>query len=321
MLAPIILFVFKRPLHTKNILDSLSKNLESSKSIIYIYCDGPKNTSNSDEVFKINEVRKICDAENRFLKVNIIKQEHNKGLANSIIEGVTKVVNLYGKVIVLEDDLILSPYFLSYMNDSLHRYEKNNNVGQIGGCNYFAFGDEFPNYFFWSVPDSLGWGTWKNRWEKFYYDSKELYNIVNNRRLINKFNAFGAYDFMNLLKDQIDGKVDSWAIRWHGTCIVNDWKTLYSNPSMTNHIESIDATHAPVNILPPLCDKIPNYFSIRTRVLKKIIFAYRLYYENHPDSNQSNISNKSFFSDFTTVLKEKIHKNLKKIIFLLTNKY
>ena len=316
MYAPIVIFVYNRPEKTIDLLNSLSKNSEASNSNIYIFSDGPKLNASNLEIEEIEMVRQICRNENRFLNTKIFQREKNIGLAKSIIDGVTHIVNLHGKVIVLEDDLILSPFFLKFMNDSLYRYEKNKKVGSIGGCNYFAYGEKYSDFFFFDIPDSLGWGTWKDRWEKFDEDPFTIYNkIIKSNNLVSKFNAHGAYDFIKLLKDQMEGKVDSWAIRWHGTCILNNWKTLYSNPSMTNHIESINATHSPYSLTPPLVTKTPFFKTIRVVVGNDIINSYIKFYNNHPDSYQNSLkANSVGFIFYFKRLKEKILIIVKKII-------
>jgi hypothetical protein len=277
--APIILFTYNRPEHTQKVLDTLAQNEESKDSLLYIFCDGAKDDATVDCLIKIEKVRGIVNAENRFKEVVIKVQKKNKGLANSIIDGVTEVVNRHGKVIVLEDDLVISPYFLAYMNDSLDRYENNLKVGQIGACNFFGCGKKFPDYFFVPLPDCLGWATWKDRWSFFNFDVDELTKqLENDEDKKHIFNAYGAYDFMDMLALQKQGKVDSWAIRWQSVCVLKGWLTLYPNPSMTNHIESNEATHANVNITPPMTFLLPVFRTIEVEEIDKVITAFKLGY-------------------------------------------
>jgi hypothetical protein len=265
-------------------LNSLVENVESKDSILYVFCDGAKQNSNDEDLVRIEEVRKLINAENRFKEVVIKVEEKNKGLANSIINGVTEVVNIHGKVIVLEDDLILSPFFLSYMNDSLERYENNSSVGQIGACNFFACGNYYPDYFFVPLPDCLGWATWKDRWGSFNSNVAELTKQLEEDEVKKHiFNAYGAYDFMGMLDLQKQGKVDSWAIRWQAVCVLKGWLILYPNPSMTNHIESNEATHANINITPPINIKLPNFYTIEVKEINKVITAFKLGYSGKGD--------------------------------------
>jgi len=282
--APIVLFTYNRPLHTQHILDSLAQNQEAKDSVLYVFCDGAKVNTANEDLLKIDAVRTLVSAENRFKKVIIKIQQDNKGLANSIIEGVTEVVNKYGKIIVLEDDLILSPFFLSYMNDSLDRYKDNLSVGQIGACNFFACGKKYPNYFFVPLPDCWGWATWKDRWEYFNPNVDELTKqLEGDEAKRNVFNAYGVYDFMNMLNLQKQGKVDSWAIRWQAVCVLKGWLTLYPNPSMTHHIESNEATHANVNITPPMTFLLPDFYTIEVKEINEVIAAFKLGYSGKGD--------------------------------------
>lgn len=283
MLAPIAIFAYSRPKHFKNVLDSLFNNEEAKDSELYIFCDGAKQNCTEETLAKIKEVREIAKTENRFKKVTVIVQDANKGLANSIITGVTQVVNQHGTVIVLEDDLIVSPYFLSFMNDGLTRYQKNQDVAEIGACNFFACGEKFPNYFVSPMAETWGWATWKDRWEKFSSDSVSLYKELESNNLMHKFNAYGAYDMQGMLKDQIFGKVDSWAIRWQAVMVLNDMYCLHSNPSHAHHVESFEATHASVNITPPLVLEKPVFETISIAENAKVIEALKRGYAGKSD--------------------------------------
>lgn len=310
-LAPIVLFTYNRPIHTQQVLDSLASNSESKDSLLFIYCDGAKGSADKQCLSSIEETRKVAFREQRFKKVFVIEQPENKGLANSIIEGVTNVVNQYGNVIVLEDDLILSPYFLCYMNDSLERYRDDLNVGQIGGCNFFACGSAFPKTFFIPISDCLGWATWKDRWKAFTPDGGYLLNQLKNQDIIHKFNAYGSYDMEGMLKNQIAGKVSSWAIRWQAVCVINNWLTLYPNPSVTNHIESSNATHANLNIIPPLIATRPRLKTVEVKELDVVIQAMKLGYSGSGDYygksiNKQQVPVRRFVAKFWRKLRNKL---------------
>lgn len=283
-LAPIVLFAYNRPLHTQQVLDSLAGNAEAKDSVLYIYCDGIKSNPAQGDLNKIDAVRAIVKSENRFKEVIPVIAEENKGLENSIIDGVTNVINRHGKVIVLEDDLIISLFFIAYMNDSLDRYENNLAVGQIGACNFFACGKNYPNYFFVPLPDCLGWATWKNRWDFFNPNINELLlELKKNEDKVHIFNAYGAFDFMGMLYDQIKNKSTSWDVRWQAVCVLKGWLTLYPNPSMSNHIESEDATHVNKNITPPIATIAPVFHSVEVKEVSRVIRAFKLGYSKKGD--------------------------------------
>lgn len=306
--APIVLFTYNRPWHTQRLLDSLAKNAEAKESLLYIFADGVKENADAATIKSIKETRKIINGEKRFKDVIITEQKKNKGLANSIIDGVTSIVNKHGNVIVLEDDLILSPYFLLYMNDALKRYENNTSVAQIGACNFFACGPKYPSSFFLAMSECLGWGTWKNRWEKFNPDANYLLAELNQKNLMTRFNAYGAYDMEGMLKAQIAGTVSSWAIRWQAVCVLNNWLTLYPNPAFTNHIESNEATHANKNILPPLCNTLPTLTTIEVKEIPEVIEAMKKGYANTGDY-------------YGNTKKQSLKQILKKIVLIFIPKF
>ena len=307
-LAPIVLFTFNRPVHTQNVLNSLAICEESKESILYVFCDGAKESTDEIGLSKIQEVRKIVSSENRFKQIIVTNQEKNEGLANSIITGVNQVIHKHGKVIVLEDDLVFSPYFLSYMNDSLNRYEKDYGVGEIGACNFFANGPKFPKTFFANMPDTWGWATWKDRWQYFNLDAVSLYKELEKKKLMYQFNAYGSYDMEGMLKEQIFGKVDSWAIRWQATMVLNNWLCLYSNPAFSNHIDSVDATHARINVTPPLQLDRTNFETVDVIELPEVIEAMKKGYAGKSD----------YFGNYKSkYIKKKTGKIIKKVLLFL----
>jgi hypothetical protein len=247
--APIVLFTFNRPIHTQKVLDSLALCEESSQSDLFIYCDGVKDDVDTEGLNKIQEVRKIVDSENRFKKVTITLHEKNKGLANSIIDGVTEIVNKYGKIIVVEDDLIVSKGFLKYMNQALTIYEDEPKVGCIHAWNYlFKNVENFESTFFLKGADCWGWATWKSSWDLFNPDASYLLNqIVSNKQEF-EFNRKNTHEFIQMLKDQIEGKINSWAIRWHASLFYNDKYCLHPTNSLVNNIGFDDLGTHTINL-------------------------------------------------------------------------
>lgn len=217
-LAPIILFTYNRPWHTKQTLDALVKNDLASDSVLYIYSDGPKLNASVDQINKIKEVREIIHAVVGFKDVIIVESDVNKGLANSIISGVTEVINIHEKVIVLEDDLITHQYFLSYMNKSLVFYSKYNSVFSICADRPFHNKMKVPSNYEYDVFVSLrffsyGWATWKNRWEHINWNIDQLEEFLKKKYQIDAFNR-GGYDLTSMLIMQVKNQIDSWAIRF-----------------------------------------------------------------------------------------------------------
>ncbi len=245
-LAPIILFVYNRPDMVELTLKSLQQNELAAKSELFIYADGPKENATPEQLSKIKQVREVIKSKNWCGTVNIIEREKNKGLAPSVIEGVTEIVNKYEKVIVVEDDVLLSPYFLNYMNDALEVYKDNEKVLSVGSWNYFASGEEFKNdHFFFRYPDSIAWATYKRSWTLFESNAEQVYAKLKKENLLSKFNGDGnAKYFENMLKMQIEGNINSWAIRWTATAAIHKMLAVFPKVSMSKHIGfGAEATH------------------------------------------------------------------------------
>jgi len=222
-LAPVTLFVYNRFDHTKKTIEALQKNKLATESDLIIFSDGPKNDSTKDEV---NKVRDYLKTVNGFKSVSLIEREKNFGLAQSIINGVTDVVSRYGKIIVLEDDLISSPYFLQYMNQALDLYESTERVISIHGYIY-PVKNSLPETFFLRGADCWGWATWERGWNLFEADGQKLLTELKNKKLERDFNWDNAYPFTQMLRGQIKGFNNSWAIRWHASAFIKDKLTLY----------------------------------------------------------------------------------------------
>lgn len=211
-LSPIALFIYKRPEHTIRTLKSLMKCAEYEDSPLYIYCDGAKDNENQELVEKTRLVAKELVGD----KAIFIESKVNKGLANSIILGVTQITNKFGKVIVLEDDLTVSPYFLTYMNSALDAYEHEQSVMQVSGFIFptSAFSHRTKAMFF-PFTVSWGWATWKRAWDKFDSETLGWEELQTNKEMRKRFNLDGYYDYAETLNLQKMGKVDSWAVRWY----------------------------------------------------------------------------------------------------------
>ena len=247
-LAPIVLFVYNRPRHTEQTLNALAANDLADQSILFIYADGPKAGASAEVLGNIQKTRSLIKAKKWCKEVHILESDVNKGLADSVIKGVTEVINKYEKVIVLEDDIVTSTSFLNYMNDSLNTYVDEQKVLSIGAFNFFATDKNVSDTFFIPIPDCWGWATWKNKWQLFESNPQKLLNKLRENNLIDKFNLGGAYNFENMLIDQIKGNINSWAIRWQAVAYLNNMLTLYPKYSVTKNIGfDADGTHSSSN--------------------------------------------------------------------------
>jgi len=232
MLAPIALFVYNRLWHTKQTVEALQKNKFARESDIFIFSDASKIPTTASSV---QEVRDYIKGITGFKSITIHERLENLGLANSIIDGVTRVCDEYGKVIVLEDDLVTSPYFLQYMNNALDLYEGEDTVISIHGYNYPVEGD-LPDTFFLRGADCWGWATWRCGWALFNNDGQFLLDELRRRKLTRLFDFNGAYPYTEMLVEQIKGTNDSWAIRWYASAFLANKLTLYPGRSLVHNI-------------------------------------------------------------------------------------
>ena len=229
--APILLFVYNRPEHTRRCIESLTRNALAANSTLYIYADGPKDTTQQTAV---DEVRSYLRTIRGFKTVNLIERKENWGLARNIIDGVTTQVNRYGKVIVLEDDLVVAPYFLQFMNDALETYKDEPKVGHIQACD-FTQDPSLPETFLIKWTGSWGWATWERAWKHFNPNGKALLEELEQRKLTYTFDFNGKYGFTRMLRRQIEGKNNSWAIRWNASLFLKDILSLNVGRSLVQN--------------------------------------------------------------------------------------
>lgn len=273
MLAPIALFVYNRPVHTRKTLMALEANKLAEQSDIYIFSDAAKNAQDIDQV---NKVRSILREPWKFKHIFIIERSHNKGLANSIIAGVTQVVQQHGKIIVLEDDLETSPFALIYFNEALNRYENQERVMEISGYMYpIELEKNLPQTFFFRVATSWGWATWDRAWKNFNPDIEEL--TKNFRKKDRKaFSIDGTENFWKQVKQFKAGKINSWAIRWYLSIYNSRGLVLYPRVSyIQNTGTDGSGTHSDV-------DQV-----YRVKLAKKAVKKYPAMVEEDPVAYQA----------------------------------
>lgn len=239
--APIVMFTYCRLANTKETIEHLLKNDEAKYSDLIIYSDAPKNERAEEGVKK---TREFIHSISGFKSIKIIEREKNMGLANSIVDGVTSIVNQYGRVIVLEDDLSVSPYFLKYMNEGLDRYEERKDIASIHGYIY-PVKKKMPEALLIKGADCWGWATWKRAWDVFCFDANVLYKKILNAHLEREFDFNNSYPYVDMLKRQIDGSAGSWAICWYASAFLKNMYTLYPGQSLVqlNDIVGDGATH------------------------------------------------------------------------------
>jgi hypothetical protein len=292
-LAPIALFTYNRPIHTQRTLIALSQNIGFKKSPIYIFSDGPKN---NEDILLINQTRNVIRKLNH-PKKKIIFKKKNIGLSQSIINGINYVLKKHKRIIVLEDDLLTSPFFLEYMNNALEKYEDNIDIISINGFSFPI--KNLPETFFLKDTGCWGWATWKKEWNYFENDAKKLLYLLKKNDLLYRFDLNGSYPYKKMLYKQINNKISSWAIRWRAVAILNNKLTLHPGKSLVVNIGfdgsgencrefngyNVSLTSSPIRLFPEdvnensiVLKKLSNYFVEIKK--KKILYYLKNFFKN-----------------------------------------
>ena len=233
--APIALFTYNRADHTRRAVESLLQNAEAKDSALFIFSDGPKNEKT---VRGVADNREYIHTVTGFKTVTIVEREKNWGLANSLIAGITDVINKYGRVIVVEDDLILSPYFLKFMNDGLEKYKDDDRVGTITGF-VPPIEEKLPETLFLTYCQCWGWATWKRAWDLLETDARPLLKGLRFKR--KKFDVGGGVCNYGNLYCQKVGLVDSWYLRYYASLFLKGKLSLYPGRSVATN-EGLDGS-------------------------------------------------------------------------------
>ncbi len=289
--APIALFTYNRADHTQRAVESLLKNAEAKFSDLFIFSDGPKTP---EKKAGVEENRKYIHTISGFKSISIIEREKNWGLANSLIAGITEVINKYGKVIVVEDDLILSPYFLQFMNEGLEKYKDDDRVGTITGF-VPPIKDKLPETFFLKYFQCWGWATWKRAWDLLETDARPLLKGLRFKKT--KFDVGGGVGNYGNLYCQKVGLVDSWYLRYYASLFLKDKLSLYPGRSMVTN-DGLDGTgtHCGVDLVKAfLSDNSHAPIILRNIDVKEDVQSYKVFKSYF----LSQLPSKSFKSEFS----------------------
>jgi hypothetical protein len=230
--APVALFAFRRPEHLERTVAALARARGAAETDLIVFCDGPRNADDEDAV---QQVRDLARSLRGFASVTVHEAEANRGLAASVIAGVDTVLDGSDTVIVLEDDMIVAPDFLDYMQAGLHLYADSPSVVSIHG--YCPSSEEsLPDSFFLRGADCWGWATWRRGWSLFDPDGAGLLRDIESRGLEREFDIDGAYPYTRMLRDQVAGRIDSWAIRWYASAFLRSGLTLYPGVTRVRNI-------------------------------------------------------------------------------------
>jgi len=231
--APIALFVYNRPKHLQKTIIALQKNELAAASDLFIFADGLRHISHEEGFRQVQNILKQNFT--GFRKVEICYRPKNYGLAQNIMSGVSQLIEQYGEIIVLEDDMVTSPFFLRYMNQALQMYHDCDEVISIHGYIY-PVQQSLPETFFLRGADCWGWATWQRGWALFEADGTKLLKELRMRKLTYEFDFDNTYPYTKMLLQQIAGKNDSWAIRWYASAFLHNKLTLYPGRSLIHNI-------------------------------------------------------------------------------------
>lgn len=224
--TPIAIFLYNRPDHARQLFSSLLNCSRLEECAVYVFCDGVKKPEDKQSVQAARAImREFASLINN---VHIIEREQNLGLARSIVNGVTELCERFGRVIVLEDDFILQPFFLDFILQGLDRYADDEQVAQVAGFTFPIGVPEKGDVFFLPLTTSWGWATWQRAWNLFSWDLGTALEKLNAEpQLQARFNLDDAYPYTDMLRLATESKVDSWAIHWYWHTFRHEKLTLY----------------------------------------------------------------------------------------------
>lgn len=307
MLAPIVLFVYNRSWHTEQTLNALMQNELADQSVLYVYADGPKPNATHEELEKIKAVREVVKSRQWCKEVIIIESEKNKGLADSIIEGVTEIVNQYGRIIVLEDDIVTSKGFLTYMNQSLELYHSEEKVMHISGYMY-PLKVNLPDTLFLNVVTPWGWGTWKEKWTHFNGNAAELKSrlLALDYFDLEQYNLGYGNEFFNQLEENISERIRTWAVKWHTSIYLQMGYCLHPGLSLVQNIGFDNSgTHCGIDPTYKI-DKLTDFVVVNKIALNQKKYILKEFHEFYLRHKYLQSPEPNFLIKLKSFLKKKI---------------
>ena len=242
MNAPIAVFAYNRPDHLAHTIEALKRNDLAENSPLHVFCDGP---SNDLEIVKTDAVRSYARHITGFLSVDIIVHQKNLGLATSIKLGVSEIVKRYGKIIVLEDDIVTSPCFLTFMNNALEKYKDSESVMSVSGYLPNIRSNPTDEAFFSRWFSCWGWATWQRAWNQCIFDPKAI-RLTFNRTRRYQFGFEGAHpDFWRQLVLNERGKLNTWAIYFYASIFLKNGLNLFP-PTLGMILQELTVAHLAV---------------------------------------------------------------------------
>jgi hypothetical protein len=233
--APVALFVYNRPDHTRQTLEAFARNLLADQTTLYVFADGPKPDASTQDADRINETRQLVCSRQWARNIILVESAANRGLADSIVAGIGRVLREHDRVIVLEDDIVTSPGFLQYMNQALDLYAQDEAVMHVSGYMY-PLNLPAPGTAFLRILSCWGWATWSRAWRHYDSDIEAHLARYNSPARIQKFNIEGHADFHRQLLDNRSGRIRSWAVRWYASWLAQGGLSLFPTQSLVKNI-------------------------------------------------------------------------------------
>lgn len=230
--APIVLFLYNRPDHARRTVEALQRNERAGQSMLFVFCDGPRTAQDAPAVEAVRDFARTITG---FAEIHVIERERNLGLSASIIDGVSDICRRFGRVVVLEDDLVTAPHFLRYMNDALDLYAADERVIAVQGY-VFPVAASLPETFFLKDPGCWGWATWERGWALFDSDGPRHLAAIRRSHREREFDMDGGSPYVAMLEDQIAGKNNSWAILWYASAFLRGKLTLHPGMSLVQNV-------------------------------------------------------------------------------------
>lgn len=310
-LAPIVLFVYNRPLHTKKTLEALALNDLANKSILYVFADGLKEHASKEDLLNSEAIESLIKEKQWCKEVILVKRDTNFGLADNIVKGVSSVLDKHDRVIVLEDDIVTSAGFLRYMNDSLHLYESDSRVMHVSGYSFPMINPENieEDTYFYRVPSCWGWATWRRAWKYYRGDATALFVELCDRNLLSEFDFNYSGGFIGQLNANILCLSKTWAVKWYASTRVMNGLALHPKFSFVNNIgfDSSGTNSATTNLFTH--EKLAEQCSVTRIELKENKYASSVMLKNYRNAWTSRV--KSFFANRVKnyILRKYLRKN------------
>ncbi len=308
-LAPVVIFVYNRLQNTKETVEALKNNYLAKDTDVFVFSDGPKDNEKSRKT--VQEVRDYLKTVTGFKSFTVVERKENIYLERNVIEGVTEIVNRFGKIIVLEDDGVSAKYFLTFMNKALDFYEHIEKVMHVATFTFITMQDGYNKTFFWRYSENTGggWGTWKNRWEKFVWFQNEeegLSALTEEQK--NKIQMEGVFPCLSHLR----AKPIPWDICWYIAITRNDGLAVNSPFPLIKNNGLFNGTH--FSAINKILGKSPFEIELSTR--EDIVF------DNNIIENEKAMELlKYFYSSIGTRKRDKIlHAFIRTLVFLKVTK-